>query len=102
VDVLVTDYSSAIFDFAATRRPMVFFVPDLETYRDEVRGFSIDFEAEVPGPLLRTTGDVVDALRQPDQLAADYRERYEAFVAKYCTLADGQASSRVVDRVFRW
>ncbi|MGH3045485.1 MAG: CDP-glycerol glycerophosphotransferase family protein, partial [Gaiellaceae bacterium] len=52
VDVLVTDYSSAIFDFALTGRPMVFFVPDLETYRDEVRGFSIDFEAEVPGPLL--------------------------------------------------
>ncbi|MGH3092928.1 MAG: CDP-glycerol glycerophosphotransferase family protein [Gaiellaceae bacterium] len=41
-------------------------------------------------------------MRRPDQLAADYREHYDAFVAKYCTLADGQASSRVVDRVFRW
>ncbi|MGH3111993.1 MAG: CDP-glycerol glycerophosphotransferase family protein, partial [Gaiellaceae bacterium] len=95
-DVLVTDYSSAIFDFATLNRPIVFFTPDLETYRDEVRGFSIDFEADVPGPLLRTTDDVVEALRRPDQLAADYRERYDAFVAKYCTLADGRASSRVV------
>jgi CDP-glycerol glycerophosphotransferase len=102
VDVLVTDYSSAIFDFATLNRPILFFTPDLETYRDEVRGFSIDFEDDVPGPLLRTTDDVAEALRQPERLAADYRDRYDAFVAKYCTLADGQASSRVVDRVFRW
>jgi len=102
VDVLVSDYSSAIFDFATLNRPIVFFTPDLETYRDEVRGFSIDFEADVPGPLLRTTEDVVEALRRPDRLAADYRDRYDAFVAKYCALADGQASSRVVDRVFSW
>ena len=102
VDVLVTDYSSAIFDFASTNRPMVFFTPDLETYRDTIRGFSIDFEAEAPGPLLRTTEDVVDALRDLDAVGASFSERYERFVATYCALADGRAASRVVERVFRW
>jgi CDP-glycerol glycerophosphotransferase len=102
VDVLVTDYSSAIFDFASTNRPMVFFTPDLETYRDTIRGFSIDFEADAPGPLLRTTDDVIDALRDLDAVRASVGERYERFVATYCALNDGRAASRVVERVFRW
>ncbi len=102
VDVLVTDYSSAIFDFASTNRPMVFFTPDLETYRDTIRGFSIDFEANAPGPLLRTTDDVVDALRDVDAVRASFSERYGRFVATYCALADGRAASRVVERVFSW
>jgi CDP-glycerol glycerophosphotransferase len=102
VDVLVTDYSSAIFDFASTNRPMVFFTPDLETYRDTIRGFSIDFEADAPGPLLRTTDDVIDALRDLEPVRALFGERYERFVATYCALNDGRAASRVVERVFRW
>jgi CDP-glycerol glycerophosphotransferase len=100
VDVLVTDYSSAIFDFATTGRPMLFFTPDLDVYRDEIRGFSIDFEADAPGPLLRDAADVVDALRDTDAVAARFAARYERFVAAYCSLADGGASSRVVEYVF--
>jgi CDP-glycerol glycerophosphotransferase len=101
-DALVTDYSSSMFDFASTGRPMIFFTPDLEVYRDEIRGFSIDFEAEAPGPLLRTTADVIDALRDPGAVAATHRDRYERFVASYCSLNDGGASSRVVEHVFSW
>ena len=100
VDVLVTDYSSAIFDFATTGRPMLFFTPDLDVYRDEIRGFSIDFEADAPGPLLRDAADVVDALRDTDVVAARFAARYERFLAAYCSLADGGASSRVVELVF--
>jgi CDP-glycerol glycerophosphotransferase len=100
VDVLVTDYSSAVFDFATTGRPMLFFTPDLDVYRDEIRGFSIDFEADAPGPLLREAADVVDALRAADAVRAQSAARYGRFVAAYCSLADGGASSRVVDLVF--
>jgi CDP-glycerol glycerophosphotransferase len=91
-----------MFDFARTGRPMIFFTPDLEVYRDEIRGFSIDFEADAPGPLLRTTADVIDALRDPGAFAAAYRDRYEGFVASYCPLSDGGASSRVVEHLFSW
>ena len=101
-DVLVTDYSSLSFDFASTGRPIVFFTPDLEGYRDEIRGFSIDFEADAPGPLLRTTDEVIEALRDLDAFRQAPAERYESFVARYCTLADGDASARVVERVFSW
>jgi CDP-glycerol glycerophosphotransferase len=52
--------------------------------------------------LLGTTGEVIEALREPEALRGEFGERYEKFVASYCPLNDGQAASRVVDRVFRW
>ena len=67
-DVLLTDYSSMMFDFANTGRPMVFFTYDLDTYRDEVRGFYFDFLERAPGPLLATSDEVAEALRDPEAL----------------------------------
>ena len=100
-DVLVTDYSSAMFDFAVTGRPMVFFTYDLERYRDHVRGFYFDFDAEAPGPLLRTSREVVEALREPGALDAGFRTARAAFAARYCPHDDGRAAARVLDRVLQ-
>ena len=99
-DVLLTDYSSSMFDFAITRKPMLFFAYDLEHYRDAMRGFYFDFEAEAPGPICRTTEDVVDVLSDREASLAPYRDRLERFRDRYCYLEDGHASRRVVDRVF--
>ncbi|MBG0827867.1 bifunctional glycosyltransferase family 2 protein/CDP-glycerol:glycerophosphate glycerophosphotransferase [Planomonospora sp. ID67723] len=99
-DVLVTDYSSAMADFAVTGRPILLYAYDLEHYRGEGRAFYLDLEAEAPGPLLRTTDEVIEALRGLDAVAAEYAERYAAFTARHCPLDDGGAAARVVDRVF--
>jgi CDP-glycerol glycerophosphotransferase len=99
-DVLVTDYSSMMFDFANTGRPMLFFTYDLDAYRDEIRGFYFDFLEQAPGPLLRTTGELAEALGGLDAVRAQYTRRYEQFVADFCELDDGGATARVVDRVF--
>ena len=99
-DVLVTDYSSIVFDFASTGRPILFFTPRFEEYRDEIRGFSLDFESVAPGPLLRTTDEMIAALGNTDAVRTEFADRYAAFVEAYCGLADGHASARVVDRVF--
>jgi len=99
-DVLVTDYSSMMFDFANTGRPMLFFTYDLESYRDQVRGFYFDFAEQAPGPLLRTSGELAAALADADSLREQYADRYADFVASYCELDDGLAAERVVDRVF--
>jgi CDP-glycerol glycerophosphotransferase len=100
-DVLVTDYASLLFDFASTGRPIVFFAPDVDDYRDETRGFSLDFEAIAPGPLLHTTEEVVAALNDLGAVRETFRERYDSFVASFCPLADGKAAARLVDRTFR-
>ena len=96
-DVLITDYSSAMFDFALTGRPILFFTYDLAHYRDR---FYFDFPATAPGPLLTTPAEVVASLRDLDEVVAKYQDRYEAFRARFCARDDGSASARVVDAVF--
>jgi CDP-glycerol glycerophosphotransferase len=98
-DVLVTDYSSLMFDFANTGRPMLFFTYDLEDYRDRLRGFYFDIE-RVPGPLLMTSDAVIGGIRDAASLRQAHDETYRAFVADFCTWDDGGASARLVDRVF--
>jgi CDP-glycerol glycerophosphotransferase len=99
-DVLVTDYSSAMFDYAVTGKPMVFFTYDLAEYRDKLRGFYFDFEAEAPGPLVSTSAEVVEALKDIDTVAASYRDAYQRFAARFASLDDGKAGARVCDRLF--
>jgi CDP-glycerol glycerophosphotransferase len=95
-DVLITDYSSAMVDFALTGKPQLFYTYDLADYRDRIRGFYVDLEAIVPGPLLSTTDEVADALADLEHVAAVHREAYERFVERFCPLDDGDASGRAV------
>jgi CDP-glycerol glycerophosphotransferase len=99
-DVLVTDYSSVMFDFAVTGKPMLFFAYDMERYRDEVRGLYLDLEAEAPGPVLRTSEEVIEALRAGTEVHDQYVGAYQAFVKTYCPYDDGFASARVIERLW--
>jgi CDP-glycerol glycerophosphotransferase len=99
-DVLVTDYSSAMFDYAVTGRPMLFFTYDLAEYRDSLRGFYFDFEAEAPGPLLASSAEVIEAVRDIDSIAVSYRDAYRRFAARFSSLDDGKAAARICDRLF--
>ncbi|MEU7859061.1 CDP-glycerol glycerophosphotransferase family protein [Nonomuraea sp. NPDC049141] len=98
-DVLVTDYSSVMFDFAATGRPMVFYGYDLAKYSSK-RGLYIDLPEQAPGPVLSTSAEVIDALRSIDSVAAAHADRYDAFRATFAPRDDGKATARVVDRLF--
>lgn len=98
-DVLLTDYSSAMFDFGGTGRPILFFTYDIDRYRDGRHGFYFDFEATAPGPLLRSSAHVIEALRDIGAIERSYRRAYEAFAASYCALDDGHAAERVLRRL---
>jgi CDP-glycerol glycerophosphotransferase len=100
-DVLVTDYSSLVFDFASTGRPIVLYTPDLNEFRDS-RGLTIDWEAVAPTPLLCRAEEALEAVREVDPFLAEHRDRYEEFVSSHCSLQDGRASARLVEAVFRW
>lgn len=99
-DVLVTDYSSAMFDFAVTKKPMIFLVPDIELYRDKTRGFYFDLESVAPGPLVRTTEEVISILEVIGKEDTLFTSKYEEFVGKFSSLDDGFAAARVVDAVW--
>lgn len=100
-DILITDYSSVFFDFANLKRPMLFYTYDLEKYRDVLRGFYIDIEKELPGPLVYTTNEVIDAIINIEAIKKEYKDRYEKFYSRFCGWEDGQASQKVVESVFR-
>lgn len=99
-DVCITDYSSVFFDYGNLKRPILFFVYDLDKYRDVLRGFYIDIEKEVPGPLLFTSDEVIEALKNIDSIAAEYQPRYDEFYERFCHLDDGYAAKRIVEKAF--
>jgi CDP-glycerol glycerophosphotransferase (TagB/SpsB family) len=97
---MVTDYSSTMFDFAITGKPMLFLTYDLEYFRDELRGFYFDLAEVAPTPLLRTSKELVDAIADVDAIAAEHAERYARFRDTFCHLEDGHAAARVLDLLF--
>lgn len=99
-DVMVTDYSSTMFDFAVTGKPLLFYTYDLAHYRDTLRGFYFDLDLHAPGPLLQTSRQVIDALADLESVQADYRDAYARFRELFCHLEDGRATERVLDRFF--
>lgn len=98
-DVLITDFSSVMFDFSVTGKPIVFLAPDLERYRAE-RGFYFDFEAEAPGPILATEAEVLETLGKLPETAKTFQSAYKHWQAKFNALEDGGASKRVVRAVW--
>jgi CDP-ribitol ribitolphosphotransferase len=93
-DVLVTDYSSAIYEFALRDRPMAFFAPDYAAYEAE-RGFYFDYRTGVPGPIFETSEALAGYLRAGDfDLARVERFRRESF-----DIADGRSTARVTDEL---
>ena len=98
-DVLVTDYSSVMFDFSVTGKPMLFLCPDLAEY-ERLRGFYFDFQKEAPGPILKTAAEVVAVLKSLTKSEAKYAQNYKNWRKKFNRLEDGKASARVVDAVF--
>ncbi|WP_372013727.1 CDP-glycerol glycerophosphotransferase family protein [Pseudoxanthomonas sp. 10H] len=99
-DVLVTDYSSVFFDFAVTGRPILFYCYDLELYASQVRGFYLDVERDLPGPIARNGEELLALLADLPAVAARHAGRYRQFRERYCALADGRCARRVVDAVF--
>ena len=97
-DAMVTDYSSVMFDYPNLHRPLMLFVPDLDHYASKIRGFYFDIN-DVPGPLCKTTDDLVEAVRGIDGYFERYGAEYDAFIDRFCPWDDGAASQRVLDKL---
>lgn len=97
-DALITDYSSVMFDFTATGKPLYFLTPDLDHYRGELRGFYFDLAAHAPGPVVATQEELVSALADPG-LSARYAPAYARWRERFNARDDGHAAERVVARI---
>jgi CDP-glycerol glycerophosphotransferase len=98
-DVLVTDYSSAMFDYGHLDRPIAIFAPDWDTYR-RTRGVTFDLMAEPPGVVATTFAELVDAFRSGAVRGEAAAHARAAFRKRFCRYGDGRSSERVVRRVF--
>ena len=92
-DLLITDYSSVFFDYANLKRPILFFMYDMEEYRDHIRDFYLNLD-ELPGKIIKTEQELYDAIRNVGKEPA-YDERYQQFHNKFNRL-DGPGTARTV------
>lgn len=95
-DLLITDYSSVLFDYAVLGRPMLFYMYDFDSYRDDIRGFYSDPQ-ELPGPIARTQAELMRELALLDGYSARFGDKYAAFKRKYTPLDDGKAAQRAAE-----
>ena len=97
-DVVVTDYSSISFDFMLTRRPVVYFMPDLERYLED-RGLYFD-PHDVPGEVVRTRDQLLHVVGERlDGVPAPWDDGDDAFVREIWGDYDGHACEALACRL---
>ncbi|MBW6433143.1 bifunctional glycosyltransferase family 2 protein/CDP-glycerol:glycerophosphate glycerophosphotransferase [Actinoplanes hulinensis] len=100
-DALITDYSSLMFDYSLLDRPMIFHVPDYDDYVGSSRGSYFDLASTAPGPLTRTSEELIAAIADLDGNATAFAGKRREFVAEFGEYDTGQAAKAVVDHFFR-
>jgi CDP-ribitol ribitolphosphotransferase len=94
VELLITDYSSIVFEFSTLGRPMLFYAYDLDDYIGS-RDFYVPFESFVPGRIVRTFPQLVGAIRRDDYEL----EKVAAFAETHFAYHDSGSSDRVIDQL---
>ncbi|MCU1543571.1 MAG: hypothetical protein JWM50_1436 [Microbacteriaceae bacterium] len=100
-DALITDYSSVMFDYSVTGKPLFFFAPDLKRYREQLRGFYFDLDAAAPGPVVQRADELIELVRSRDQVAARYAPKYRAWRERFNPRDDGGSAARIVARLLQ-
>ncbi|MBC2242877.1 glycosyltransferase [Listeria booriae] len=95
-DILITDYSSVVFDFSIMEKPVLFYAYDLENYLGE-RNFYYDYEAFVPGPIVRTNDEIISAIETND---FDL-DKVRAFKKRFFDDLDGKSAERIVRELIK-
>lgn len=94
-DVLITDYSSCLFDFSLTNRAMLFFMPDSTQYEEDIRGFYLPIQSLLPGPTIKEPDALIEQLKQLDDIVVD--KQYEEFKQIFCDHETGKSAQAVAE-----
>lgn len=98
-DVIITDYSSVFFDFANLKRPMLFYMYDLEEYKGKLRDFYLDLN-ELPGPIVETQEQLEQEILNLKDYDQKYSAKYNEFTSKFNYLDSGNCSKDVIQKIF--
>ena len=97
-DVLLTDYSSSMFDFMLTGRPIFLYTPDLDEYKNSERGFYFDIE-EVPPSIAKDAEALIEDIKKFDKKS--YEKKVDDFLIKIGNKERGEASNITVDIIIK-
>ena len=98
-DIMVSDYSSAVFDFAIIQKPQIMYAYDLEEYKKEF-GLYLDYERDFAAfPVAKTEGELISAVKNIGNFGGQYGEKYRAFKEKFCAYEKGDATGQVVNYI---
>ena len=98
---LISDYSSVVFDYMLTEKPVIFFVPDIDEYLQSSRNFCYDFDEVTPGPKAKTLRELeaaIVAVRDDNQ--EEWRDFYESILQMFHTYRDSGSGERVYEAIF--
>ena len=96
-DICISDYSSLVFEYSLFEKPMIFLAHDLDKFFDW-RGFYYDYFELAPGPIVKSTTEVIEYIKNIDKLFD--KERVHAFREKFMSACDGHATERIMDVTF--
>lgn len=100
-DMMITDYSSVMFDYSLLKRPMIFYAYDLENYKNNLRDFYFDMISEVPGPICLTNDEMIGFIKNytEESYKMEFGEKYKKWSEKFNTFDDGNASKKVIELI---
>ena len=100
-DMMITDYSSVMFDYSILKRPMIFFAYDLDNYKNNLRGFYFDMFEEVPGPICQTNEEMIEFIKNytEEDYQTQFGEKYKKWSEKFNPFDDGNASKKVIELI---
>lgn len=93
-DMLITDYSSVIFEYALLRKPIAFFCYDLAAYD---RGFYLNYPEDLPGDVYTNQDELTDYLIHPERHILT--DKMNSFVRKYMSACDGHSCERIASLI---
>ena len=99
-DILITDYSSVMFDYGVLKKPMMFFTYDLREYADNLRGMYFDIEKEAPGPMVYTSDELIEAISNIDEEMEKCKDRIDIFNNKYINFEGPESCNKIFETVF--
>lgn len=101
-DLLITDYSSTFFDYMVTRKPVIFYTYDYESYLLNCRGMYYDYMNELQGPFAKTEDELINYVKSVEEWSKNesYIKKYDDTLLKFNTFQDGNSSKRVIDHLF--
>lgn len=93
-DIMITDYSSVSMEYSLLRRPILYYMYDLDEYKVE-RNFYYNYLDNLSGPILETEEELIDAIKNIEQVSEEYKEQYEAYYQRYNEKNDGHVCERL-------